>query len=171
MAKSQEPDPKRTAAELADDTAGVVTHPPFIYLGGLLLGGGADWLLGLPPLPYLAGREAVWLGAALGVAGCAILLTAARRFLKAGTNIPTHRPSTALVTDGLYRYSRNPIYIGLTLFYLGIAVGLASLGALLLLPVVLLVMEVGVIRREERYLERRFGAAYRDYKARVRRWL
>ncbi|MGF1628474.1 MAG: methyltransferase family protein [Kiloniellaceae bacterium] len=154
-----------------EDTAGVVLPPPVIYLGGLLPGLLADRLLALPALPGLAGRGGLYLGAALGLLGLALVLIAAGRFFRAGTAIQPHQPASALVTGGLYRLSRNPIYLGITLLYLGLVAGFASLGALALLPVVLLAMEFGVIRREERYLERRFGQAYRDYRARVRRWI
>ena len=80
-------------------------------------------------------------------------------------------PPTALVTEGPYRRSRNPIYLGMALIYLGVVCATASPGALALFPAVILVMEFGVIRREERYLERRFGEPYRSYKSHVRRWL
>ncbi|NIA69607.1 isoprenylcysteine carboxylmethyltransferase family protein [Pelagibius litoralis] len=153
------------------DTAGVIAHPPVLYLGFLLAGLAADRLLGLPALPYLAGDLGFSLGTASGLAGLALLFAAAARFIKAGTNIPTSRPSTALVTGGLYRFSRNPIYLGLTLIYLGLTLGLASLAALLFLPLLLAVMQVGVIQREERYLEAKFGEPYRAYKQKVRRWL
>jgi len=158
------------AQRQGDNTAGVVTHPPLIYLAGLLAGWGADHLLTLPALPGLAGETGIYVAALLGIAGLLLVLAAAGLFVRAGTSIPPHRPSSALVTGGLYRFSRNPIYVGVTLVYLAVTAYFASLGALLLLPAVLLVMEFGVVRREERYLERRFGAAYRDYKARVRRW-
>lgn len=153
------------------DTAGVIAHPPVLYLGFLLAGLAADRLLGLPALPYLAGDLGLSLGTASGLAGLALLFAAAARFIKAGTNIPTSRPSTALVTGGLYRFSRNPIYLGLTLIYLGLTLGFASLAALVFLPLLLAVMQVGVIRREERYLEAKFGEPYRIYKQKVRRWL
>lgn len=154
-----------------DDSAGVIAHPPVLYLGALFIGLGADWLLALPPLPYLPGATGLAAAIVLGPLGLGLLFTAAFRFIKAGTNIPTHLPSTALVTDGLYRYSRNPIYLGLTLVYLGLVAGLASLGALVLLLPLIATMQVGVIHREERYLERKFGDDYRAYKQRVRRWL
>jgi len=161
------------------DTAGVIAPPPLIYLAGLVLGLGADRVFGLPALPYLRRSDGlepglgpgIVLGIGLGILGLVLILAAAGRFLKAGTKIPPHQPTTALVTGGLYGWSRNPIYLGLTLIYLGLAAGCASLGTLALLPLVLVVMEIGVIRREERYLERKFGTAYRDYTARVRRWL
>jgi len=153
------------------DTAGVITHPPLIYLAGLLLGWGADALFRLPPLPGLAGDARIPLAAVLGIGGLLLVLAAAGLFVRAGTSIPPHRPSTALVTGGLYRFSRNPIYVGATLCYLAVTAFFASLGALILLPAVLLVMEFGVIRREERYLARKFGRPYLDYRTRVRRWL
>ncbi|NQV80212.1 MAG: isoprenylcysteine carboxylmethyltransferase family protein, partial [Alphaproteobacteria bacterium] len=93
------------------------------------------------------------------------------RFRRAGTAVQPYKPSTTVVTDGVYRFSRNPIYLGLTAFYLGLAFAVNSGWAILLLPLVLVVMHYGVIAREERYLEGKFGAAYRDYKNRVRRWL
>ena len=159
------------SAKHQEDSAGVVAHPPVIYAAALALGLGADWLLGLPALPLPGGTLGPAIAGIVGLAGAALLFVAALRFIKAGTNIPTHLPSTALVTDGLYRFSRNPIYVGLTLVYLALALGFASLTSLALLPVVLAVMQVGVIQREERYLESKFGEPYRDYKSRVRRWL
>ncbi|HEU5040160.1 MAG TPA: isoprenylcysteine carboxylmethyltransferase family protein, partial [Gemmatimonadales bacterium] len=76
-----------------------------------------------------------------------------------------------LVTDGPYRFTRNPMYLGFTLWYLAGTAWVNSLWLLVLLPVVLLVMQRGVITREEAYLERRFGREYTEYRARVRRWL
>ncbi len=159
------------SGESEQDNAGVIAHPPVLYLGFLLAGLAADWTFGLPSLSALSGISVAIPAAGLGAAGLALLFAAAWRFIKAGTNIPTHRPSTALVTQGLYRFSRNPIYLGLTLIYLALVLWLASLAALVLLPALLVVMQIGVIRREERYLEGKFGEAYRAYKQSVRRWL
>src|SRR5262249_58668392 len=94
-----------------------------------------------------------------------------RGFRKARTNVETWKPTTALVTDGIYARSRNPIYVALVLLFAAIAVlaNSAWLGLLLLLYVA--VLRVGVIAREEGYLQRKFGDAYRAYRARVRRWL
>jgi protein-S-isoprenylcysteine O-methyltransferase Ste14 len=94
-----------------------------------------------------------------------------RQFERAGTNHGTHKPATALVTGGLNRFSRNPIYISLSLIYAGIALLANSAWALVLLVPLLIVMHYGVIVREERYLEMKFGEDYRRYKAAVRRWL
>ena len=94
-----------------------------------------------------------------------------RTIEKAGTPIRTDRPVPRLVTDGPFRYTRNPGYLGLTMLYAGIAVLRNSLWAILLLPLVLYVIQRQVIGREERYLERTFGEEYLAYKARVRRWV
>lgn len=153
------------------DTPGVVAPPPLIYLAGLALGLGADWLLALPGLPERDAAGGLWLGLALGAFGLILIFWAGGRFIRAGTPLPPYRPATALVTEGPYRRSRNPIYLGMAFIYLGVVCATASLGALVLLPLVILVMEFGVIRREERYLEARFGEAYRTYKSEVRRWI
>jgi protein-S-isoprenylcysteine O-methyltransferase Ste14 len=99
------------------------------------------------------------------------MTVAVRAFRNAGTNVETPKPATTLVTSGIYARSRNPMYVALALLFAGTAV-LADSGwlALLLLPF-LGVLRVGVIAREERYLERKFGEPYRAYRARVRRWL
>jgi protein-S-isoprenylcysteine O-methyltransferase Ste14 len=110
-------------------------------------------------------------GAALVVAGAVLIGLGSRRFIAAGTNIAPSMPTTALVVDGIYGRTRNPLYLGTTLLYLGLGVAAGSLWAIVLVVPLLWVINVGVIAREERYLERKFGDDYRAYKARVRRWL
>ena len=83
----------------------------------------------------------------------------------------TPLPTTALVTKGLYSYSRNPIYVALTLIYLGLAIGAGSVWSVIFLVPTLALIRYGVIAREERYLERKFDGAYIDYRNRVRRWI
>ncbi len=153
------------------DNAGVVAHPPFIYLAGLVAGTGMELLAPLGQGAFAVVTWQVACGLAIVLAGAALLLFAARRFIVAGTNIPTHLPSTALVTTGLYRWTRNPIYVALTLIYLGLSICGGLWWALLLLPVVLVVMRYGVIAREEAYLSAKFGDDYTEYRNRVRRWL
>jgi protein-S-isoprenylcysteine O-methyltransferase Ste14 len=85
--------------------------------------------------------------------------------------VPVDRPVTALVSVGPYQFTRNPIYIGLVLVYFGLSIILTSLWALLLLIPVLIILQRYVIAREETYLEKKFGEAYRNYKERVPRWL
>ena len=103
--------------------------------------------------------------------GVADVAGAARLFQKAGTNVPTRKPTTALVTAGLYRFSRNPIYLSLSVIHVGIAVGTDNPWMLTLLVPTLIVVRYGVIAREEIYLEEKFGDDYRRYKAAVHRWL
>jgi protein-S-isoprenylcysteine O-methyltransferase Ste14 len=94
-----------------------------------------------------------------------------RAVRKAETNINPYEPLTTIVIEGPYRFTRNPLYLATTLIYGGIAVRLNVLWATLVLPLVLAVIQRGVIEREERYLERKFGEEYTQYKARVRRWI
>jgi protein-S-isoprenylcysteine O-methyltransferase Ste14 len=92
-------------------------------------------------------------------------------FRKYQTGIAPWDPATALVTEGPYRRTRNPMYLGMAALYGGIALGFGLLWALALLPVVILLIDRVVIRREEAYLETKYGDAYRDYRNRVRRWI
>lgn len=154
----------------AGETAGVIVQPPLLYGGFLLAGLALDWLWPLEALSALPRQRNMLFGAVLMVLGVGLLIAAFRRFKVAGTNIPTWRPTLALVTGGIYGLSRNPIYLGLTLVYLGIGMSLASLWPLALLAPLLLITRYGVIAREEAYLTRLFGDDYQAYTARVRRW-
>jgi protein-S-isoprenylcysteine O-methyltransferase Ste14 len=90
---------------------------------------------------------------------------------RAHTNVDPTQPATALVVEGPFMLTRNPLYLSLTLLYTGITILVNTLWAMLLLPVILVVMRWGVIDREERYLERKFGERYLRYKASVHRWI
>ena len=90
---------------------------------------------------------------------------------KAGTTVNPLRPTTSLVTSGPYRFSRNPLSVSLVVLYLGLSVRIDTLWPILLLLPLLLVFHYGVIQREERYLERKFGDTYRNYCSAVRRWV
>lgn len=155
-------------AEPGTDAPGVLVRPPLLYLAALGLGFGLD---GGWPAAVLPGSVQYVLGGALVVLGLATAALAIRRFVAAGTHVQTQKPSTTVVTDGPYRFSRNPIYLGLTGITAGIGIAADSPWVLLMLVPALAVMRYGVIAREERYLERKFGEDYRRYKARVRRWL
>ena len=152
------------------DVAGVIALPPLIFLGFLAA---AAVLEAVVPLPLLAAHAfpSYLAGAALAAGGFVMIAMGMRRFLAAGTNIPPTLPATALVVDGIYRRTRNPLYLGTTLVYLGLGVAAGSLWAIGLVVPLMWVINVGVVAREERYLERKFGDAYRAYKARVRRWI
>jgi protein-S-isoprenylcysteine O-methyltransferase Ste14 len=113
-----------------------------------------------------------WLLGVLLIAPAVVLaLWCLLLFRWAGTAVEPWHPSTVLVTGGPYRLSRNPIYLAMAVAFAGLACAVDSLWLLALLPVLVLALDRGVIAREEPYLQRRFGAAYRDYRVRVRRWL
>src|SRR5688572_24094910 len=160
----------RMSMAVEPDSAGVRFPPPFLYLGALLLGlaaerfvtlrsFGIDWWLLLAT------------GSLLFVAGAAMMLAAAGLFRRLGTNVPPSQPTTLIATTGPYRWTRNPMYLGMALIYAGLAIGFDGPIAFALLPLVLIVIQTQVIAREERYLEAKFGDDYRRYKAEVRRWL
>ena len=152
------------------DSAGVRFPPPFIYLGALLLGLAAERFVALRSF----GIDR-WLlvatGALLFAAGAAMMLAAAGLFRRLGTNVPPSQPTTLIATNGPYRWTRNPMYLGMALVYAGLAIGFDGPIAFALLPLVLIAIQTQVIAREERYLEEKFGDDYRRYKAEVRRWL
>jgi len=154
----------------AADLPGVIALPPLIFLRFLVA---ATLLEAIVPLPFLAAHAlARYLaGAGLAAGGFLMMGMGTRRLVAAGTNIAPYLPTTALVVDGIYGRTRNPLYLGTTLVYLGLSVAAGSLWAIVLLVPLLWVINVGVVAREERYLERKFGDAYRAYKARVRRWV
>ena len=156
-----------TASDPAD-IPHVLAPPPLIYLLPLLvtlaIGSWRPWPVLLSPWPYVVGP-------ALVAAGALLLKPAIDVFRSAKTNPQPWKPTTALVIEGPYRFTRNPMYLGFTCTYLGITFWANSLWPLPALLVVLTVMQRYVIQREERYLERKFGEPYRAYMTRVRRWI
>ena len=111
------------------------------------------------------------LAAALAIAGLALGLFSIREFKQAGTSVVPGEPSTMLIERGPYKFTRNPIYIGMVILYFGLAMMLTSAWMLLLLIPVLIILQRGVVEREEAYLTAKFGDAYRAFQARVPRWL
>jgi protein-S-isoprenylcysteine O-methyltransferase Ste14 len=152
----------------APDRPGIIAPPPLIYLVPFAAG---LWLQRRLPLSLELGEWALWLGWPLAGAGCLGFVLALMALARAGTSVNPYRASIAVAAAGIYRFSRNPIYLADTLLYLGAALLWGSGWQLLLLPVALGVVQKGVIAREEAYLERKFGADYLEYKNRVRRWL
>lgn len=153
------------------ETAGVIGRPilfvPATLVAGLIL----DRLLSLPfTVPMNGGLR--WLAAGcLIMIGVALFAAGVRNFSRADTPLPTNQPARMLVTTGIHRRTRNPVYLGFLLIYVGIGIAAQSPWVLLLALPLTLVIHYGVVMREEAYLERRFGEAYREYKGRVRRWL
>lgn len=150
------------------DSAGIRIPPPAMFIGTFVVGLLLGKLLGDPDIPMWSTKSFGWFAV---VAGGAIMLTAIGLFRKAGTHARPWKRSTSLVTDGVFRWTRNPMYLGMALIYAGCALMFDSLVALLLLIPLVYVIQREVIQREERYMEARFGAAYREYKASVRRWI
>ena len=152
------------------DNAGVVAPPPLIFLGFLLVGLCLDYLLSGPSLGLVSVARAV-VAVPLFALGVSLIVAALGRFRSAGTPPEPWKPVSALVVVGIYKFTRNPMYVGMAATYAGIAVAANSLIALALLLPVVIVMQRGVIHREERYMTQRFGTEYTAYRARVRRWL
>ena len=158
------------ALKNSDDGPGVRFPPPLLYIASLAIGIALSaWhplLRLLPPvLAWTLGGVVLAAGVVLGpLWGIRVLLTA-------GTTVRPDRAATRLVTDGPYRFSRNPLYLALTLMYAGIALIANSIWALLLLVPLTAFMTWFVIGREEAHLLRAFGEEYQQYKMRVRRWL
>ncbi len=150
------------------DIPGVVAPPPLIYLGPLVLG---LLLNGRFPVPFLPRGLARVLGWPLLGGGVLLMNWFFWTLRSAGTPINPEKPVSSLVTGGTFRYARSPGYLSMAMIYAGIASLANALWAILLLPAVLVVIRRGVIEREERYLERKFGEEYLLYKARVRRWI
>jgi protein-S-isoprenylcysteine O-methyltransferase Ste14 len=149
------------------DVAGVIAPPPFIYLAGLGLGFVLETVLPGGSFPEVAAV----VGGVVLLLGVVLMAWWVASFRRAGTPMPPWEPTTALVTTGPYRVSRNPAYLADALIYIGVALLADAPWVLVPLPVVLAVMQRGVIVREERYLERRFGDDYRRLRARTRRWI
>ena len=150
------------------DNAGVKVPPPLIYLSAMIAGLILNYFFPMAFLPVSVSRIAGILLVAFAVF---IFVSAFQKFKRAETNLEPWKPTTAIVSDGVFRFSRNPIYLAFTLFYLGATFLFNSLWLLALLMPVLFVMSYSVIGREERYLENKFGTEYSDYKRRVRRWI
>jgi protein-S-isoprenylcysteine O-methyltransferase Ste14 len=151
------------------NTARVIIRPPIAWGLAVIVGLALDWLVSLPFLP--ADLPAGWFGATVFVLALALFAWAIVTITRAGSNVPTYLPTTTIVESGPYRFTRNPIYLGMFLGLIGLAIALDNLWLLMTLVPFALVIRYGVVAREEAYLERRFGDVYRGYRVRVRRWL
>ncbi|MBD2750487.1 isoprenylcysteine carboxylmethyltransferase family protein [Microvirga sp. BT688] len=151
------------------DTAHVIIRPPLAWGLTVIAGLALNWLV---PVPFLPGDlPAGWLGAMVFVLALALFAWSIATMTRAGTNIPTNQPTTTIVERGPYRFTRNPIYIGMFLGLIGLAIAFNTIWLLLMMVPFALVIRYGVVAREEAYLDRKFGDVYRGYRSRVRRWL
>jgi len=155
-------------AKAKSDSSGAIAPPPLIALALVALGValGVLWPVELIPAPwqYIAGGVII-------AASLLLVASAFRLFRRARTPVPTYRTPTALVTDGVYTLTRNPIYLSMMLLMIGLAVTLDNIWLLALAAIFQQIIRWGVIAREERYLEAKFGEQYRTYKSQVRRWI
>ena len=145
----------------------IIAPPPLLYLGPLLAGFVLDFLLPLPRLPPALGV----IGLPFLAAGLVLAIWFLLAMRRAGTPVDPREAPTALVQMGPFRYTRNPGYAAFALTYLGVSLLAGARWPLILLPGLLVLVDWGVIRREERYLEERFGSDYTEYRRRVRRWI
>jgi protein-S-isoprenylcysteine O-methyltransferase Ste14 len=153
------------------DTANVVVRPPLAWALAILVGVALDWWVMRLPLLPLAVAPGWGVGAVVVALALALGFWAVATMTRAGSNVPTNRPSTTIVHAGPYRFSRNPIYLGMMVALVGLAIAFNSFWPLITLVPFALVIRYGVVAREEAYLERKFGDTYRDYRSRVRRWV
>lgn len=151
------------------DTAQVIARPPLLWGLAVVAGFALDWLMPLRFVP--AAVPAGWLGGAVLAIAVALFAWAIATVTRAGSNVPTNKPTTSIVDTGPYRFTRNPIYLGMMLGLAGLAIAFDSFWLLLTLVPFAFVIRYGVVAREEAYLERKFGEFYRRYRIRVRRWL
>jgi len=154
------------------DTAGVIAPPPLVALGAVILGVLLDWLMPAYLLSAVLTRNGrIVISVLLIAAGLALALAGRGTFVRSGTNVNPFKPSSVLVTTGIFAYVRNPMYVGLGCLVAGIGFALASDWTLVMLVVAALLIHFGVVKREERYLEAKFGAAYRSYMSTVPRYV
>ena len=150
------------------DKAKVIAFPPLILVGALVLGFGLDLAWPAKFMPRAAGLA---IGILVVIGSIALALLARREMVRAKTPLNVRKPTTEIVTSGVFQFSRNPIYLGMVLLCLGTAFLLDSLWFLALCAPLAIVLQRGVIEPEEAYLEQKFGDKYLRYKAKVRRWI
>ena len=152
----------------SNNSPGIKVPPPFYYLTGFLFAYAFNRFY---PIPMFGHTLSVILALFFLLPSAVIGIWSLIEFWRAKTNPRPDKPSSSLVIIGPYRITRNPMYLSLTLLYIGLGLMLSIAWTFIFLPAIIFIMHVYVIRREESYLESRFGEQYRSYKKRVRRWL
>jgi len=155
----------------SSDTPGVKVLPPFIYLAGLIVGYVVWWFWPLPVVPAEWSVAVRVVGGVAFAAGAWVMLSAVAMFHRVGEDPNPMAPTKVLAIDGPYRFTRNPMYLGMALIVGGLALLGNALWPLLALVPGIFIIRTQVIDKEEHYLEAKFGGQYRDFKGRVRRWL
>jgi protein-S-isoprenylcysteine O-methyltransferase Ste14 len=160
-------------ASMSTDTTSrpsAIPWPPLLILAVLVLGALAEWVYPLP-WPGLDDRPAHLVGYGLGLAGIALVAWSIVTLRRAGTTVRPDQGVERLVTDGPFRWRRNPIYIGHILIFLGLAELTHNIWFVILAGAYAVAIHWLAVLPEEQHLEVRFGQTYRDYKGRTRRWL
>jgi|TARA_B100000959_G_scaffold271678_1_gene320077 protein-S-isoprenylcysteine O-methyltransferase Ste14 len=152
------------------DGASVRIPPPFVYLAAVIAGGLVDRYLFAIPLD-LPGDVRFGAAALVTVIGVGVMAAAVGLFKRTGQDPKPWKSTPEIISTGVYRVTRNPMYMGMALLQAGIGLALVSAWIIALVPVVLAVVYVTAVRHEEAYLEEKFGAAYLSYKSLVRRWI
>ncbi len=155
----------------ATDRPSTFPWPPVLLAGAIGLALGLDWLVIRLPVPFAETDIVHFAAMILLLAGIVLVIWAAVQFRTHQTSIRPDRGSNALVAAGPFAFSRNPIYLGEVLALIGAGVSFNRLWLVLVAPLFAMAVTRLAIEPEEAYLERRFGTAFADYKARVRRWL
>ena len=150
------------------DSPGVAIFPPALFAGTLALGLVLHWIRPASLLPPTVARVA---GITLLILSGWLVRSAEAAMKRAGTNVRPDQPTLALVTEGPFRWTRNPMYLATTGLYLSVTLLVNALWPAVLVLPMLIFLDWGVVRREEQYLAKKFGDAYREYKAQVRRWV
>ena len=149
------------------DNPGVIVFPPLLYGIAFAVVLALRWFW---PMPIFDNAVAFWPGLALVVFGAGIAIWGRNALQAAGTNVSPSLPTTAIVTSGPFRFSRNPLYIAITLVYIGLTLAFNTWWGIVVLVPLLILMHRGVVLREERYLDEKFGETYRQYCSKVRRY-
>ena len=150
------------------DHPNVAVFPPALIAGAMVVG---LLLHGWQPIHPLPAWPARGIGTALFVGSALVGMWGEQVMKRAGTNVRPNLPTTAIVTDGPFRYTRNPLYVSIVGLALGVGFLVNGLWPLVVVVPAVAVLQWGVIAREERYLAAKFGEPYLAYKQRVRRWL
>ena len=150
------------------DHAQVMVPPPLVFLGYLIGALILNWIIPFPA-PWTFILRVV--GGLAVIVGILLVASAFSQMMKAHTSPDPHEPVAALVTGGPYRFTRNPIYLGFFLIYLGFTLLAGTLWGLIASPFLLLTITNAVIHAEEIYLDGKFGEQYREYRSHVRPWI
>lgn len=152
------------------DRAAIIAPPPLLAVFCIAL---AFLVRHYKPLPLFSSRGLlpVGVGGVLIILSIAVVASARRSFIAHGTHLNPYTPTKAIVTTGVYRFSRNPIYIAFFIFVLSFTFFANSLWFVVFDVLLFFLLHFGVVKREESYLEAKFGDSYREYTRRVRRWI